>query len=98
MVPRYGIEGICLLDADKWELDEEMQQVATKDEECTVIGLFDWVSVRIEADDKDFRNKTLLTFENFIEASQVKDQDTPGDVLNAIQKEMFPNRIQMEAN
>jgi exosome complex exonuclease DIS3/RRP44 len=87
--PRYGVEGVVQLPKG-WTLDARTE-IATCIDSGEVIGVFDHVMVKIEADDTNYRFRTLFSF---VGKSGKDDFATPtADEQKRLEAEMFPDRI-----
>ena len=88
--PRYGVEGVVNLPKG-WTLDVKAE-VATCIETGEVIGVFDHAMVKIEADDTNYRFRTLFSF---VRKSTEKDFAPPSSAeeQKKIEAEIFPDRI-----
>lgn len=77
----HGIEGVLTLPPG-WTFDEE-SGVATAIDDGTPLAIFDHVMVRITADDKDFRLRTIFTFMRRSEDSEISSSTVtpPGTLL-----------------
>ncbi|CAD7947382.1 unnamed protein product [Amoebophrya sp. A25] len=74
--------------AAAWRFDETRQcfvsQENSESKQARKIQVFDEVLVRIEAEEKDFRNKTLLTFQG-LKLKMVKSDGSPGESPTALE-------------
>jgi len=62
------------------------------------LGVFDHLMVHIEADNTDFRNKTIITFERVVTEAEREAFEAAEESRKKAQKEMFPDRLIQEAN
>mmetsp|Transcript_35375 Transcript_35375/g.82717 ORF Transcript_35375/g.82717 Transcript_35375/m.82717 type:complete len:986 (-) Transcript_35375:87-3044(-) len=98
-IPRYGIEGFVSLPEEEWDVDEDEQLAKSKVASGEQVSIFGKVTVKITADDADFRNRTSLTFLGV--ASKPKAIESFAETEAACkeaQKEMFPDRLVREDN
>lgn len=92
VIPRFGIEGLVPMD-EAWAVDEEKQEVIKEKQKITI---FDHINVEILAENKEFRNKTTLTFKGLAtKGAKVKIDKAE---QSRIRREMFPDIIAREAN
>jgi len=96
MIPRYGIEGVVTMPETEWTCNEEEQRILSTDAAKT-ISVFDRVTVRIEADNAEFRNRTRVTFEGFVDG-ETESFEAAEESRRKAQKEMYPDRLVQEAN
>jgi len=98
-IQRYGIEGVVALEEEDWDIREEEQCVQSKKEAGVRIEIFQHIFVTIEADNTDFRNRTRVKFERLFTASDNNEQHADVELSRKqVQKEMFPDMLQREAN
>jgi len=97
-VPRYGIEGSIAMPEEDWDVSEEEQRITSRSDAAVKIVVFDHVKVRIEADNSDFRNRTIVRFERIIQAEERESFEKADEERRAVEKEMYPDRLVREAN
>lgn len=97
-IPRYGIEGVVGMSEEDWQVEENDQRVASRKDPNVKLQVFDHVMVHIEADNTDFRNKTILTFERVVTEAEREAFEAAEESRKKAQKEMFPDRLIQEAN
>lgn len=99
VVPRYGIDGVVPLPEEEWEINEDEQWAAKKQDRAVRIEVFRRMVVGIEADGADFRNRTRLSFERIIGE---KERSEAFEEMEAkrreVAREMYPDRLIPEAN
>jgi len=98
MIQRYGIDGTVALPAAEWDVDEEEQQVTSRADPSVKIAVFGRIMVRVEADGSEFRNKTRLEFERVCCADERVDPEEALDFQRKVAEEMFPDKLEREAN
>jgi len=98
MIQRYGIDGSVSLPEAEWEVDEEEQQATSRADPSVKIGVFGRIIVRVEADGSEFRNKTRLEFERVCKSSERIDAEEALEFQRKVAEEMFPDKIEREAN
>jgi len=98
MVPRYGIEGVVSMPEVDWQMDEEEQCIVSRTDSSLRIAVFGHVIVCIEADGTDFRNRTVMQFNRVVKDSERESAEAADDSRKKAEKEMFPNRLEREAN
>jgi len=98
MVQRYGIDGIVAMPEEEWEIDEEEQRLTSRLNTDVIIRVFDRIRVLIEADNSEFRNRTVLEFEGVVQDNEKEAHREAQDVRRNVEKEMFPDRLVREAN
>jgi len=96
-VPRYGIEGVVAMPEEDWEVREEEQYIQSK-KEAGRIEIFAHIMVSIEADNSDFRNRTNIRFERLIKDGEREKYKEVEESRKQVQKEMFPDLLEREAN
>jgi len=97
-VQRFGIEGIALMPEEDWEVIENDDIVKSRKDPNVQIGIFSWIMVHVEADNTDFRNRTKMTFERVISASEKEAFEEAEESRRNVAKEMYPDRLVQEAN
>lgn len=98
-IARYGIEGVVVLPEADWDLDEDAQTARKKSDASVRIAVFDRIEVKVAADDSNFRNRTLITFERVIPVGEGQAFDqAEQEKRREVQKEMYPDRLIQEAN
>jgi exosome complex exonuclease DIS3/RRP44 len=97
-VQRFGVEGIVAMPEEDWDVIEDDQIVRSRKDPSIQIGIFNWISVQIEADNTDFRNRTKMTFERVISAAEKEGFEETAEERRNVQKEMYPDRLVQEAN
>lgn len=97
-VPRYGIEGVVAMPEEDWDVQEEEQIIVSKKDPNVRIGIFAHVRVLIEADNTDFRNRTLVKFHGVLADSEREAPEDIEESCKQVQREMFPDRLVREAN
>jgi len=98
IIPRYGIEGVVAMPEEDWQVEENEQRVASRKDPNVKLGVFDHLMVHIEADNTDFRNKTIITFERVVTEAEREAFEAAEESRKKAQKEMFPDRLIQEAN
>eukprot|EP00931_Biecheleriopsis_adriatica_P073849 TRINITY_DN4805_c0_g1_i1.p1 TRINITY_DN4805_c0_g1~~TRINITY_DN4805_c0_g1_i1.p1 ORF type:complete len:1041 (+),score=211.65 TRINITY_DN4805_c0_g1_i1:97-3219(+) len=97
-VPRYGIEGVVAMAEEDWDVREDEQCILSKKEAGLRIEIFAHVMVNIESDNTDFRNRTHVKFDRVILESEREKYSEIEESRKQIQREMFPDMIEREAN
>lgn len=97
-IPRFGIEGVVSMPEDEWQVDENEQRVTSRKDASVKLQVFAHAMVLIEADNTDFRNKTILTFERVVTEGEREAYEAAEESRKKAQKEMFPDRLIQEAN
>jgi len=97
-IQRFGVEGIATIPEEEWEVLEDEQIVRNRQDTSIQIGIFSWVMVHIEADNTDFRNRTKVTFERVVSASEKEAFEDAEGSRKKVAKEMYPDRLVQEAN
>lgn len=98
MVQRYGIDGIVAMPEEEWEIDEEEQRLTSRLNTDVIIRVFDRIRVLIEADNSEFRNRTVLEFEGVVQDNEKEAHREAQDARRNVEKEMFPDRLEPEVN
>lgn len=98
VVQRYGIDGIVPMSDEEWTIEEEEQKITSRFNRDVVIRIFDHISVQIEADNSEFRNRTLLSFDGVLQENQKEAHKDAEDSRRKAEKEMFPDRLEQEVN
>lgn len=99
VVPRYGIDGVIAMPPTDWDINEEEQSIISKTDSKIRIGVFNHITVHIQSDNSDFRNRTQLTFERLIQKKEEEEAfEKAEESRKQVEKEMFPDRLAREAN
>jgi len=98
VIQRYGIEGAVPMSDEEWEVDEGEQCITNRKDKDVKISIFDHVMVHVEADNADFRNRTTLQFERVLASAEREAHEEAQKARQAVEKEMFPSRIEREVN
>eukprot|EP00415_Alexandrium_ostenfeldii_P000815 UN0815 len=98
VVPRFGIDGVVAMPPADWDINDEEQIITSKTDGKLRIGVFSHITVHIQADNSDFRNRTRLTFERLIQEEEKEAFEKAEESRKKVQKEMFPDRLVREAN
>ncbi|CAJ1426926.1 unnamed protein product, partial [Effrenium voratum] len=96
-VPRYGIEGVVAMPEEEWEVREDEQFIQSK-KEAGRIDIFAHIIVTIQSDNSDFRNRTHIRFERIVTDSEREEYKDVEESRKQVQKEMFPDLLEREAN
>jgi len=96
-VQRYGVEGIAAISEEDWEVLEDQQIVRNRKDTSIQIGIFSWIMVHIEADNSEFRNRTKMTFEGVVSASDKEAHEDAEGNRQKVAKEMYPDRLVAES-
>lgn len=96
-VPRYGIEGVVAMSEEDWDVREDEQYIQSK-KEAARIDIFAHIMVTIQADNSDFRNRTHIRFERLIQDTEREKYKEVEESRKQVQKEMFPDLLEREAN
>jgi len=97
-IPRYGVEGVVNMPEEDWDVKDDEQVIISKKEANVRIEIFQHVMVQIESDNSDFRNRTHVKFERLISESEQEKYPEVEQVRKQVQKEMFPDMLEREAN
>jgi exosome complex exonuclease DIS3/RRP44 len=88
-VPKFGVEGVCMLPGDKWRVTGELAESVETNES---IEVFDKIKVSISTSDEDFRFR--LVFEFGGKTIEVEDSRQVEKTRKEVEKEMFPDKLQ----